>query len=604
MLRPKSLRQAYILYLIVPVVLLLMSMGAAGFIVASNYLIRQWQQTTLLQLQKNARMVDARLNKAMQWIRLFQEAADEPASQEIQDWIIREAGAEEGIVNVELEGGGALDATPNAPNGSRAVKPPAQSSTQASESPAAKSPFPQITPPRYDDLVKGKTISIVSGIRDRSGISKGALEIVVDFNYLLRPLAPVSGQQGNRTCLVDSAGTFLTDSFGPDRKRLGDNGDELERMTLKALKGEPCGTIRNDDYPSQMVISYCRLDSAPWSLIIMSPTKDILAPVIHFRFLYGLTAAAFTLLIFLLIRHVSKSVLTTVTNVSDAARTLSEGRFDINIPVNREDEVGQLARAFNTMANQLAERIRLRQALDLAQEVQRSFLPGMAPQIAGLDIAGQSLYCEQTGGDYYDYLPLAEPGRGQVVAAVGDGVGHGISAALLMTTVRGFLRGRFITDGRLSSIVTDINRLLCRDTTDSASFMTLFLMALDRNAGELRWVRAGHDPAIVYDPSTDTFDQLKGAGLALGFDESCTYEENCRSNLKTGQVILIGTDGIWETENDAGERFGKERVRAIMRQTAHLGSKAILKAVTAALADFRGDTPQSDDVTLVVVKLS
>ncbi len=604
MFKPKSLRQAYMLYLIGPVLLLLIGMGATGFMLGSNYLIRQWQQTTLLQLQKNARMVDARLNKVIQWIRLFQEAADEPHAEEIQDWIIREAEAEEGIVRVEIEGHNALASSDTASNGGRASQPAARSAAQAFAPPAANRSFPQTMRFRYDDLVKGKTISIVSDLRDRSGMTIGALEMVVDFSYLLQALDPVPWRQDGNTALVDTTGTFLTDSFGPDRKRLGDNGDEVERMTLKALRGKPCGTIRGDDYPSQQVISYCRLEAAPWSLVIMSPTQEILAPVIHFRFLYGLSIIAFILIIFLLIRYVSKGVLTTVTNVSDAARTLSEGRFDINVPVKRDDEVGDLARAFNAMAGQLEERISLRQALDLAMEVQRSFLPRGTPHVAGLDIAGQSIYCDQTGGDYYDYLRLAEDDRGPFIAVVGDGVGHGISAALLMTTVRGLLRGRLVSDGELSSVVTDINQLLCRDTSDSASFMTLFLMTVDPDAMALRWVRAGHDPAIVYDPRADTVIQLKGAGVALGFDESVVYAENCYSNLKEGQIIVIGTDGLWETENQAGERFGKERIYAILRQNAHRDSNAILQTMTAEMTDFRGSTPQSDDVTVVVVKIA
>lgn len=279
-------------------------------------------------------------------------------------------------------------------------------------------------------------------------------------------------------------------------------------------------------------------------------------------------------------------------------------RFDTEIRVNSKDEVGQLAQSFNAMAKQLEERIRLKQALNLAMEVERSLLPHQAPTFGGLDIAGISLYCEETGGDYFDFMQFAKMDRERPIVALGDVVGHGISAALLMTTVRGLLRGRVIAGGGLAAVITDVNRLPCKDTSESASFMTLFVMAIYLEKKELHWVRAGHDPAIVYDPSTDTFDQLKGNGVALGFDDAFVFEENCYSNWNVGQVLLIGTDGIWETENCVGEQFGKERLEKIVRRHAHLDSDQIMQAVTEALVDFRGDAPQSDDVTLVVLKMT
>ena len=95
----------------------------------------------------------------------------------------------------------------------------------------------------------------------------------------------------------------------------------------------------------------------------------------------------------------------------------------------------------------------------------------------GLDIAGRSLYCQETGGDYFDYIPLADPAGGlRLCVAVGDVVGHGISAALLMTTVRALLRGRLDQPGSIAEAVCDVNRLLCQDTAASGSFVTLFLL--------------------------------------------------------------------------------------------------------------------------------
>ena len=271
------------------------------------------------------------------------------------------------------------------------------------------------------------------------------------------------------------------------------------------------------------------------------------------------------------------------------------------LPAKTRDEVGQLIESFNTMALQLEERIRLKEALDLAMEVQQSLLPREAPQIEGLDIAGKSIYCDETGGDYYDFLEFSEL-EGRLGVVVGDVAGHGIGAALIMATVRSLLRSRITQPGTLAEIIRDVNRLLCLDTSQTSSFMTLFFMFADRLNRKINWVRAGHDPAIIYDSSTDSFNELRGSGIALGVDETLSFHEYEYGDWADGQIIVIGTDGIWEAENDATERFGKERLREIIREHRDASAQEILQTITDELTEFRKTEPQQDDITLVVLK--
>jgi sigma-B regulation protein RsbU (phosphoserine phosphatase) len=140
------------------------------------------------------------------------------------------------------------------------------------------------------------------------------------------------------------------------------------------------------------------------------------------------------------------------------------------------------------------------------------------------------------------------------------------------------------------------------DTEHSGSFMTLFLMLFDTKEQELRWIRAGHDPAMLYHAGSDEFIELGGDGIALGVKEYYIYNEYKRGDWGYGQIVLIGTDGIWDTENGKGERFGKDRLRRILRQMSHASAANILQAVMDTISDFRQDTAQDDDVTLVVVK--
>jgi sigma-B regulation protein RsbU (phosphoserine phosphatase) len=244
-----------------------------------------------------------------------------------------------------------------------------------------------------------------------------------------------------------------------------------------------------------------------------------------------------------------------------------------------------------------------KRALALAGEVQKSLLPQGNLRMRGLDIAGRSIACDEIGGDYFDYLCGEECASGPFGVVVGDISGHGVDAALLMTAARSFLRMRASQVGSISQVIDEMNRHLTLEVLDAGRFMTLFYMTVDPENGCLRWVRAGHDPAIVYDPATDNFEELKGSGLALGVDEEYAYQENVRMGLGPGEIIVVSTDGIWEASNKDGNMFGKERLREIIRQNRSKGAEDILKAVYGELHNFTLGLRPEDDRTLVVVKV-
>jgi sigma-B regulation protein RsbU (phosphoserine phosphatase) len=244
-----------------------------------------------------------------------------------------------------------------------------------------------------------------------------------------------------------------------------------------------------------------------------------------------------------------------------------------------------------------------KKALALAAEVQKSLLPQEKPMVKGLDIAGKNVSCDEIGGDYFDFIWRPDLKKGPFSVVVGDISGHGVDSALLMTTARAFLRMRASQPGTISEIITAMNRHLTRDILESGRFMTLFYMTIDLEKNHIDWVRAGHDPAIIYDPARDEFEELKGGGVALGVNEVFDYEENCRRDLTNGQIIAIGTDGIWEAVNRKGEMFGKARFRNIIRKFADAAAGDILNAVYSELNQYTRGQRSEDDITLVVVKI-
>jgi len=244
-----------------------------------------------------------------------------------------------------------------------------------------------------------------------------------------------------------------------------------------------------------------------------------------------------------------------------------------------------------------------KKSLALAGEIQKSLLPQKSPKIPGLDVAGKNITCDEIGGDYFDFLLDLECQDDHFDVVVGDVTGHGVDAALLMTSARAFLRMRASQCGGISQIVTEMNRHLTLDILHTGRFMTMFYMSIDVKNKNLSWVRAGHDPAIIYDPSVDQFEELKGIGLALGVDKNYIFEENIKTGLSQGQIIAIGTDGIWETFNKDGEMFGKQRFREIIRKNAHMGSNDILDAIYSGIDRFSKGLKKEDDITLVIIKI-
>ena len=247
---------------------------------------------------------------------------------------------------------------------------------------------------------------------------------------------------------------------------------------------------------------------------------------------------------------------------------------------------------------------RMLSALELAEEVQQNLLPKDVPDIIGLDIAAKSIYCNKTGGDFYDFLNVSQDTDDKLCVVVGDVSGHGIAAGLLMATARALIRSRSAQPGDLSQIVTEVNRNLTLDVYETGRFTTLFYLMVDPLKQLLKWVRAGHDAALLYDPANDRFENLYGSGLALGLDETYQYEENEWKGLAKGQIIYIGTDGIWETFNPEGRLFGKEPIKEIIRQNAAASTNEILNSILTALTRFRQGLEPEDDVTLVVVKIT
>lgn len=601
MLKIKTLQQRFVVYMLVPVAILLFVMGIIGFVYARNAILTQWEEAAILKLQRTAHHVDMRLARPKEWVNLYLKLMEDyqrPMSGGID--ILKELENSEGVVAVYLNGD-PLSSVAGAGMSGMRFRGPMGKNRQMSgmPGPMGRGRDFTVTEPHYNPDTDNRTVTLMTRAVNDNPEADVEIEVVLDFDYLLQDMPFTRWWRSQKTFLIDAAGHIFVSTTDVERKQIGETGDPVEVASLAALQKSDSGTLRGKGYPPQEISGFYRLEEAPWYIVVFAPGEEILRPIIRFRNYYFLTLAGFMLVILLLIRHVAGQVAHSVNQLSIAAGDIARGKFDLALPERTGDEIGLLTRNFNTMAAQLKERAHLRQSLDLAKEVQQNLLPDRTPQMDGLDIAGRSVYCEETGGDYFDYLE----GDDALHIIVGDVAGHGISAALLMSSVRASLRQCYCQLDNIGRQVTDLNRNIAMDVGKSGRFVTLFYLAVQPEGETIRWVRAGHDPGMLYRLSEDRFEELDGPGIALGVDPIGSYSVQSTDGLQVGDIILIGTDGIWEAFNRDGVMFGKEAVQQILREQHDQPAGEILNSVFDAVALHASETKLADDMTLIVVKI-
>ena len=318
--------------------------------------------------------------------------------------------------------------------------------------------------------------------------------------------------------------------------------------------------------------------------------------------LAGIASVILILIVAVLAMLAARTVTSPLRALATAALDLARGNLLARAPVTSKDEVGELATVFNSMVPELRTHIQVQESLDLAREVQQKLLPDEAPQLPGLDVAGQSIYSEAVGGDYYDFMPLKdEDGRQRLGVVVGDVSGHGVVAALTMMSVRALLRSHAGDGSALRPVMRAVNRHLAGDAT-GGRFVTLVYLTVDPETRDVRWISAGHGPILFYDAQTKMFEELAVHDIPLGVRPEWPFHENDRDNWSDFGIIVLGTDGIWETKSPDGEVFGKEGLMNVVAATAHQPAADICAAVFDRLREFSGGDAMTDDVTLVIVK--
>jgi serine phosphatase RsbU (regulator of sigma subunit) len=299
----------------------------------------------------------------------------------------------------------------------------------------------------------------------------------------------------------------------------------------------------------------------------------------------------------------SKRMTKGLTKLTRGAKELATGNLDARVTLTSRDEIGELAGAFNQMAEDLSEhqkrlvhQERLEKELELCQQIQREMLPKAPLKLSFAEVQGVSIPAREVGGDFFNFFPLPED---RMAILVGDVSGKGIAAALLMANLQATLRAKLSLPADLADLMSELDRDVGQSTPDG-TYLTLFVAILDNRADMLRWVSAGHNTQYLL-RSHGGLEPLASSGRPLGLLPGGGYEEN-QLAIQPGDSLFLYTDGLVEAENELGEEFGLERLEAILRRESGWGLETLIADVEQAVRKHRGPKEAHDDTTMVVLK--
>ena len=267
---------------------------------------------------------------------------------------------------------------------------------------------------------------------------------------------------------------------------------------------------------------------------------------------------------------------------------------------------------FQTLANQAAtalENVHVKQQqlaaelvnkeLEVATEIQARFFPQQTPNLEGYEVAGCSIPAKDVGGDYYDFIPNPEPCQHGFVVA--DVTGKGVPASLLMATMRATLRANIQNNPNdIVQALRQVNGDIYRDSPVD-KFITSIYCNLDYESHELSYVNSGHNPPYIVRANDNRIEELDQGGVMLGIMEEIDLPKATLS-IDKGDILMLFSDGVTEATNPSGELFSEERFEQWLLDHNQLSAEEMKDALLKTLRDYANGSPQSDDITFIIVK--
>lgn len=484
--------------------------------------------------------------------------------------------------------------------------------------------------PYYDDTgAKQMVVSYVHPIHDKEGRTVGVLVADISWDLLLRKVRKME-RKSNKTGLLDLEGdantqfnTFIVSHKGryilhDEENRITDDNtnffdyaaetpDTLDDYVCRQIKEGNKGMSYMKVDGQMSLVLYHPIKFTDWSMVVAVPMKSLRTPgYILGLIIFGLILIGVQVVYWICrisIRHSSKPL----HFLAKSADEVAKGNFNAPLPtIRHNDEVRQLRDSFGNMQQSLAsyieqlkittaEKASMESELSVANKIQMSMLPSTFPEREDVCIYGSLKPAKAIGGDLFDFFFR----DGKLFFCVGDVLGKGVSAAMLMTVIKSLFRAYSARSDKPEVIISRINLIMGEHSTEL--FVTLFVGVLDLLSGKLRYCSAGHEPPVLI--TDDAVELPFVPAFPVGSFSDAEYK-SLETVLEPGTILFLFTDGLNEAMNASNKMFMRERVYEVIRKAiadGNLSPLSLVNRMKEAVEAYVGGAEQSDDMTMLAI---
>ncbi|MBQ7543619.1 MAG: SpoIIE family protein phosphatase [Synergistaceae bacterium] len=466
-----------------------------------------------------------------------------------------------------------------------------------------------------DHWGRGQMITLYAPFYDGEGEFAGVLGMDILIDDMHREIVSIDMGRGAHAFIVDRTGKVISNGNpNAEAAMLSDDPDITQHIVREILAGRT-GVALSD---KEMYYAYTPIRSTNWKLCIKIPRSLVLSPL---SFIYENMDWAMVLLLmsFVIIQVIvrmaghkfSERLVAPIRRLGHDVDEISGGNLEHAAEITSNDEIGDLARNFNTMTASLreyisnladvtAEKERIGAELNIATQIQADMLPKIIPPFLNheaFDISATMYPAKEVGGDFYDFFMIDEDHLGLVMADVS---GKGVPAALFMVIAKTLIKNRAMMGGTPGEILFDVNNQLC-EGNDSSLFVTVWLGILELSTGHVIASSAGHEPPAVR-RAGGIYELLETEpNPALAVMDGMEFTDN-EFQLEHLDTLYLYTDGVTEATNINRELYGQERMLEELNSTTGAPAKEVLAIMNKSVMDFTGEAPQFDDLTMLCLQ--
>ena len=486
--------------------------------------------------------------------------------------------------------------------------------------------------PYFDNTgAKEMVVSYVQPIRDHEGRVVGVMGADIAWKWMqeeARKIEHMSNHSGwldisswypedimYHTFIVNSTGKYI---LHQEEKRIhGDNFFDDAIATRDTIDDHICREIRNGQEGmaymkvdgKMSLVLYHAIDKTDWAVIVAVPVRALFAPGLIFGlFVFGLILIGVCIIYWICHFTIRRSTLP-LQFLAQSADEVAKGNFNTPLPdISHNDEIRHLRDSFGNMQHSLtsyieqlktttAAKASMESELSIASRIQMSMLPTKFPERHDVSIFGSLKQAKAIGGDLYDFFIR----DGKLFFCIGDVLGKGTSAAMLMTVTRNLFRAYSANDNKPETIVAQINKTMSENNENSL-FVTLFVGVLDLLSGRLLYCSAGHEPPLLISDKASVLPFVPA--FPIGAFDDAKYQA-LEALIAPNTTLFLFTDGLNEAINTSKERFDRESIMVVAHQAIadrQLSPQSLIQRMEKAVETFVGEAEQSDDLTMLAIQ--